>query len=208
MRSQLAAGAGQAPFTAHSEEFDAVLGDAAELVMVVVTDAHEGPVYVPGEDGLYFTTLPRPSNIPLPGTPVVRIKRLQLDGERFPVDPARVSVVCGATRAANGMALDPDGALVVCEQGTSAQAARIACCDRQTGELEQIVDAWGGLPLNSPNDVVVRSDASIWFTDPSYGHLQGFRPEPLVGDHVYRHNVLFITTDTALWAAVLSARGA
>jgi gluconolactonase len=30
------------------------------------------------------------------------------------------------------------------------------------------------------------SDGTIWFTDPSYGHLQGFRPEPQIGDHVYR----------------------
>ena len=34
------------------------------------------------------------------------------------------------------------------------------------------------LPLNSPNDVVVKRDGTIWFTDPSYGYLQGFRPEP------------------------------
>jgi gluconolactonase len=42
------------------------------------------------------------------------------------------------------------------------------------------------MPLNSPNDVVVSSDGSVWFTDPSYGHLQGFRSAPLLGDNVYR----------------------
>jgi len=45
-----------------------------------------------------------------------------------------------------------------------------------------------GVPLNSPNDVVVKRDGTIWFTDPSYGHLQGFRPEPRTGDHVYRYD--------------------
>ena len=40
--------------------------------------------------------------------------------------------------------------------------------------------------LNSPNDVVVKSDGSVWFTDPSYGHLQDFRPEPQIGDYVYQ----------------------
>jgi gluconolactonase len=40
--------------------------------------------------------------------------------------------------------------------------------------------------LNSPNDVVVKSDGTIWFTDPSYGFLQGFRPDPQLGDFVYR----------------------
>jgi sugar lactone lactonase YvrE len=43
-----------------------------------------------------------------------------------------------------------------------------------------------GLPLNSPNDVIVLRDGSIWFTDPSYGHRQGFRPRPVLGDRVYR----------------------
>ena len=40
----------------------------------------------------------------------------------------------------------------------------------------RVVDALAGLPLNSPNDVVVKRDGTIWFTDPSYGFLQGFRP--------------------------------
>ena len=51
-----------------------------------------------------------------------------------------------------------------------------------------VVEGWRGLRLNSPNDVVVASDDAIWFTDPSYGHLQGFRPPPEVGDYVYRHD--------------------
>jgi len=52
--------------------------------------------------------------------------------------------------------------------------------------VEGLVASWGALSLNSPNDVVVRHDGSIWFTDPSYGYLQGFRPEPELGDYVYR----------------------
>ena len=188
MEIDLAASAESSFFATHAPEFESVLGDAPELLVVVETDAHEGPVYVADEDALYFTTLPRLSNVPLPGTPGVAIKRVALAGDRFPVEPACVSVVIGETRAANGMALDADGGLVVCEQGTAAQAARIARVHRATGEMETVVDAWGGLPFNSPNDIVVRSDGSIWFTDPSYGHLQGFRPQPLVGDYVYRHD--------------------
>src|ERR671934_94067 len=56
----------------------------------------------------------------------------------------------------------------------------------QGTSLPFIVAGWGGLAFNSPNDVVVKSDGTIWFTDPSYGFLQGFRPEPEAGDHVYR----------------------
>jgi sugar lactone lactonase YvrE len=106
------------------------------------------------------------------------------------------------------------------------------------------VDGWAGLRLNSPNDVVIRRGGTIWFTDPSYGYRQGFRPEPQVGNYVYRvyasassgvqvfspagdligqvklpgavnftfggpgGRVLYITTDTAVWAAVLATAGA
>jgi gluconolactonase len=178
----------QGAFEAHDAEFAAVLGPNPRLVQVVETDAHEGPVYVPAEDALYFTTLPRPGSIPAPGCPEVAIRRLALDGERFPLQPDRVSTVRALTRAANGMTLDGEGRLVVCEQGTRAEPARIARFDAATGAMETIVDAWAGLPLNSPNDVVVQGDGTIWFTDPSYGYLQGFRPEPLVGDYVYRYD--------------------
>jgi gluconolactonase len=89
---------------------------------------------------------------------------------------------------ANGMALDAEGRLVVCEQGTLWQPAAITRVDRATGAAETLVDAWLGLRLNSPNDVVVKRDGTIWFTDPSYGHLQGFRPPPQVGDQVYRYD--------------------
>jgi gluconolactonase len=180
--------AARAGFEAHDAEFAAVLGPDPRLVPVVEADAHEGPVYMPAEDALYVTTLPRGGNLPAPGFPEVAIKRLALDGDRFPLDPERVSIVRPLTRAANGMALDREGRLVVCEQGSRAEPARIARLDRATGSMETVVDAWGGLPLNSPNDVVVKGDGTIWFTDPSYGHLQGFRPEPLVGDYVYRYD--------------------
>ena len=53
---------------------------------------------------------------------------------------------------------------------------------------ETVVDRWFGLPFNSPNDIVEKSDCTIWFTDPAYGSLQGFRPKPLVGDFVYRYD--------------------
>jgi gluconolactonase len=86
------------------------------------------------------------------------------------------------------MALHPDGRLLVCEQGTRSSPARISLVDRGTGAADTVVDGWGGLPLNSPNDVVVKGDGTVWFTDPSYGFLQGFRPAPALGDFVYRHD--------------------
>jgi gluconolactonase len=86
------------------------------------------------------------------------------------------------------MTSDGDGSLLVCEQGSDCERARITRVDRETGARELVVQDWRGLPLNSPNDVVLASDGAVWFTDPSYGHLQGFRPAPAVGDYVYRHD--------------------
>ncbi len=140
--------------------------------LLVETDAHEGPVYAADEHALYFTSVRRER---------VAIKRLDLED-------GSISVVRADANTANGMTLDREGRLVVCEQGTQTEPARISRLDRRSGELETLVDSWNGLPLNSPNDVVVRSDGTIWFTDPSYGHLQGFRPEPKLGDNVYRYD--------------------
>jgi len=175
-------------FGVYDSEFAAALEPAPRLALVAETDAHEGPVYVPGEDALYFTTLPQPRNTPAPGTPHAVIKRLALDGLSFPVDPSRLSVLPARVHMPNGMTLGHDGSLVVCEQGTRAEHARISRVDPRTGQVDTLTDRWGGLRLNSPNDVTVRRDGTIWFTDPSYGHLQGFRPEPQVGDYVYRYD--------------------
>jgi gluconolactonase len=173
-------------FEAYDPEFEAVLGSAPRLALVAETDAHEGPVYVPGEDALYFTTLPQAAEPPQAGEPRAAIRRLALDGYSFPADPSRLSTLPAPVHMPNGMALGHDGRLVVCEQGTRSEPARISHVDPRTGRADTIVDSWAGLLLNSPNDVVVRRDDTIWFTDPNYGYRQGFRPEPQVGNHVYR----------------------
>jgi gluconolactonase len=136
---------------------------------VIATDAHEGPVYVDAEHALYFTT----------ARPHVAIRRLDLaKGE--------LTTVLKDANNANGIALGRDGRLIVCEQGTLIEPARIVALDPRTGQRETLVDNWHGLPLNSPNDVVVARDGGIWFTDPSYGHRQRFRPRPVLRDRVYR----------------------
>jgi gluconolactonase len=148
--------------------------NVSQLVKVVDVDAHEGPVYVAAEDALYFTTLPKHE---VRGFPEVAIKRLDLGARR-------IGVVRERANAANGMTLGTDGRLLVCEQGTLSEPARISLVDPKTGIAETLVDA----ALNSPNDVVVKCDGTIWFTDPSYGYLQGFKPEPAQGDFVYRYD--------------------
>jgi gluconolactonase len=140
--------------------------------VVAQTDAHEGPVYVAAEDALYFTSVPNGATA---------IKRVELA-------TGAITVIVGDANGANGMTLGRDGRLLVCEQGSFETPARIAALDPASSECTTLVDSWHDRPLNSPNDVVQRSDGSVWFTDPSYGHLQGFRPPPAVGDHVYGYD--------------------
>jgi gluconolactonase len=156
-----------------------VTGEEPLLWSLAQVDAHEGPVYLANENALYFTTLPRPG---VDRSPSVQVKRLALD------DPEAISLLVAQASGANGMASGHDGCLIVCEQGSRWEPARISRLDPRTGERETVVEDWRGLRFNSPNDVVVASDGAIWFTDPSYGHLQGFRPPPEVGDFVYRHD--------------------
>jgi gluconolactonase len=166
-------------FLANAPGFAEVVGEDPRLSLLARVDAHEGPVYFIGGNPLYFTTLPRAA---ADRSPSVQIKRLGLD------QPDEVAVLVEDARGANGMACDGKGGLIVCEQGSRWHPARISRLDRDTGEAETVVEGWSGLRLNSPNDVVVSGDGAIWFTDPSYGHLQGFRPPPEVGDYVYRHD--------------------
>jgi gluconolactonase len=172
-------------FVVYSEEFYAVIGNDPRFYTVIETNAHEGPVYVKEENALYFTTVPESSNIPLQGWKQVAIKRVSLDSDLFPLDPDAATVFSADSNMANGMTLDPDGRLVICEQGTKSTPARISRMDLKTRKVETIVDEWRGLRFNSPNDVVVKSDNTVWFTDPSYGALQGFKDAPLIGDYVY-----------------------
>lgn len=65
----------------------------------------------------------------------------------------------------NGRTLDLEGRVVQCSHGLRRVEYEL------DGEPSMIVDHWGDHRLNSPNDVVVASDGSIWFTDPPYGIL-------------------------------------
>ncbi|AAV97375.1 gluconolactonase (plasmid) [Ruegeria pomeroyi DSS-3] len=85
----------------------------------------------------------------------------------------------------NGNTVDGQGRLVSCEH-----LARRVTRTEHDGEITVIAEAVAGKRLNSPNDVVVKSDGSIWFTDPAYGIMmdyEGDRAESEIGAcHVYR----------------------
>jgi len=96
-----------------------------------------------------------------------------------------VSVFRAPSNNSNGHTIDRQGRLVSCEH-----LSRRVTRTELDGSITVIADSFDGKRLNSPNDVVVKSDGSIWFTDPSYGILmdyEGDRAESEIGAcHVYR----------------------
>ena len=95
----------------------------------------------------------------------------------------------------NGNTRDREGRLITCEHGR-----RCISRTETDGRITVLADRHQGRRLNSPNDVVVKSDGTIWFTDPSYGitsDYEGNRAESEIGAcHVYRLD----PTDGALTA--------
>ncbi len=72
----------------------------------------------------------------------------------------------------NGLAYDSEGRLIVCEHGRR----RVVRYERN-GDITVLADRFEGKRLNSPNDVLVHPDGSVWFTDPNFG-LPGFEAAP------------------------------
>ena len=103
---------------------------------------------------------------------------------RWDETSGHVSEFRSPSNNSNGNTVDRQGRLVSCEHLT-----RRVTRTEHDGSLSVLADQWQGKRLNSPNDVVVKSDGSIWFTDPSYGILtdyEGERAEPELPCQVYR----------------------
>ncbi len=99
--------------------------------------------------------------------------------------PEGVGVFRANANYANGNTRDREGRLVTCEHG-----GRRVTRTEPDGSITVLADKYRGKKLNSPNDVVVKSDGSVWFTDPDYGIMsdyEGFKaPREQAGCYVYR----------------------
>ncbi|UJW77336.1 SMP-30/gluconolactonase/LRE family protein [Rhizobium sp. SL42] len=92
------------------------------------------------------------------------------------VEGGGISVFRSPSNFTNGNTRDRQGRLVSCEHGL-----RRVTRTEVDGTITVLADSFGDKRLNSPNDVVVRSDGSVWFTDPTYGILsdyEGYKAEP------------------------------
>lgn len=103
---------------------------------------------------------------------------------RWTEETGDVSVFRSPTHNSNGNTRDRQGRLVTCEHDS-----RRVTRTEHDGSIRVLLDSYEGKPLNSPNDVVVHSDGSVWFTDPGYGILlnyEGHMAEAELPTHVYR----------------------
>ncbi len=122
----------------------------------------EGPLYLPGADAVLWSDIP--------GNRILR----------WDAATGRQSVERTGVEFANGRTLDLQGRIVTCSHGRRAVERT-----EPDGRTAVLVDHWQQARLNSPNDVVVKSDGSIWFTDPPYGIIQpqeGYPGEREYGD--------------------------
>src|SRR4051812_10040905 len=103
---------------------------------------------------------------------------------RWDEETGRVSVYRKPSNNANGNTRDRQGRLVTCEHDT-----RRVTRTEYDGGITVLADKFDGKPLNSPNDIVVKSDDSIWFTDPPFGILgnyEGHVDKPELPTNIYR----------------------
>ena len=108
----------------------------------------EGPVWFGDSRSLFWSDIPNNRML------------------RWDEASGRTSVFRAPSGFANGNTRDRDGRLVTCEHG-----GRRVTRTEYDGSITVLAERWNGSRLNSPNDVVVKSDGSIWFTDPPFGLL-------------------------------------
>jgi len=155
-----------------------VLGNAPVKRLATGFDWVEGPVWFGDADCLLFSDIPNN-----------RIMRWSAEGG--------ITTYRAPSNYANGHTRDRQGRLISCEHGT-----RRVTRTEHDGSITVIADQFEGKPLNSPNDVVVKSDGSIWFSDPHYGIMtdyEGFKAPQENPCVVYR-----ITPETGAIRAVVT----
>jgi len=126
----------------------------------------EGPVYFGDARCLLFSDIPN--------------NRIM----RWDEETGQVTTYRTGSNFANGNTRDRHGRLITCEHGS-----RRVTRTEYDGTITVLMDSFDGKPLNAPNDVVVHSDGSIWFTDPGYGLMmdyEGNKGEPELPMRVYR----------------------
>ena len=145
----------------------------------------EGPVWLPRRRAVRFSDIP--------GNRILEYS--EVSGE--------LTVFAEGVGFTNGRTLDLDGNVVECSHGRRAVQRDTAVGPEDEHRPATLVDSFGGLRLNSPNDVVVASDGAIWFTDPSYGIKRAEEGHPGEEEYGDRWVFRFDERDGSLTPAVI-----
>jgi len=126
----------------------------------------EGPLWLPDEQIVIFSDIPNNSIF----------QWSEKGGLKLYLKPSGYTdtIPRGGETGSNGLLLDPEGELVLCQHGDRRMARMNASLSDPVADFETIVDNWEGRRLNSPNDAVYSSSGVLYFTDPAYGMEQGF----------------------------------
>jgi len=154
------------PIQVKSQVLEELIDPAAEVERVATGFMFtEGPIWNKEGEFLLFSDMPG------------NVRRRWSEGDG-------VQEVMRPSNKCNGMVYDAHGNLLVCEHVTSSLVR-----ERPDATRETLATHYRGKELNSPNDVVTRSDGTIYFSDPSYGRVPGFgieREQDLSFQAVYR----------------------
>lgn len=156
------------PFQSHDRRFNRLFNGSVHLeTLYTGCRWAEGPAYFHASHSLVWSDIPN--------------NRLL----RYDSSDGHVSVFRSPSNNTNGNTIDREGRLISAEH----KGRRLTRTEHD-GRITVLVDRYQGKRFNSPNDVVVKSDGSIWFTDPTYGidaDYEGERATSEIGaSHVYR----------------------
>lgn len=172
----------------HDTAFREISGEHPILELLLDVEAypfaHEAGVFLPDKNILFVT-----SNqfLDANGDKKVQISKISLkeDGQ----GASQEEIQCESIHMANGGVNDRKNTenIIFCAQGSmTAPSGLFRMSSVPPYKTEPVVTSFHGRPFNSVNDVVFSKDGCIWFTDPTYGFQQGYRPPPQVPCQVYR----------------------
>lgn len=169
----------QLPLEVYTDEFAQILGAKPQLIHLADGFGFtEGPAYLSLKDsneGYLFFTDQINDNIL-----IMRWHGIEPYNQITPLSWSKPAVFRHPSNIADGQTIDLQGRLL-----TAETTGRRVSITELNGEVQTLVGFYEGKPLNSPNDLVVKSDGTVWFTDPGYGCLQ-FPQTCYLPNNVYR----------------------